>query len=108
MKTSTSAVLAFLVTILCGCSSVEVATHYDHTVPFGSYHTYAVEPAKNAPSLSPQAESALRAALHEKLAERGFREVSPKQNPDLAIVPQVKLERRYSVHPYAEWGDAGY
>jgi hypothetical protein len=111
MKTFKSAILGSLpitALILCGCSSVEVATHYDHTVPFGSYHTYAVEPAKDAPRLSPEVETALRASLRAKLAERGFREVSASQNPDLAIVPRVNLQRQYSVRQHTDWGYGGY
>jgi len=111
MKTFKSAVLEFLpitALIFCGCSSVQVATHYDHTVPFGSYHTYAVEPPKDAHVLSATADSALRASLQQKLAERGIREVSPGANPDLAVVPRVKLEQKYSVRQYTDWGDGGY
>jgi len=107
MKILKSAVLGSLAVtalILCGCSSVKVTTDYDHSVPFGSYHTYAFEPPKDAPALSPTADSALRASLREKLAERGIREVSRDEKPDLAVVPHVKLQQKYSVEQYTTWG----
>lgn len=107
MKILKSAVLGFLAITtltLCGCSSVKVTTDYDHSVPFGNYYTYAVEPSMDAPALSPTADSALRASLREKLAKRGIREVSANEKPDLAVVPHVKLQQKYSMQQYTTWG----
>jgi hypothetical protein len=90
--------------ILCGCSTVNVTTDYDHSVPFGTYHTYALEPPPNVPPLSPTSDSALRSSLREALAARGIREVTPADKPDLAVVSHVKLLQKYSVPAYSDWG----
>ena len=90
--------------LLCGCSTVSVTTDYDHAAPFGSYRTYAVEPPANVPPLSPTADSALRNALLENLGARGIREVTPGEKPDLAVVPHARLQQKYSVQQYTQWG----
>ena len=92
------------VMVLCGCSTVSVTTDYDHTANFGNYRTYALEPPANAPALSPTSDAALRSALNENLAARGIREVGPGNRPDLAVVPHVKLQQKYSVEQYTSWG----
>src|SRR5215469_7707546 len=96
--------LTALVTIFCGCSTISLTANYDHTAPFGSYRTYAVEPPTNVPALSPTADSALRSALQETLGARGIREVTKGEKPDLAVVPHAKLQQKYSVQQYTEWG----
>lgn len=90
--------------LICGCSTVSVTTDYDHSAPFGSYRTYAVEPPKNVPPLSPTADSALRSSLRENLAARGIREVTMAERPDLAVVPHAQLQQKYSVQQYTQWG----
>jgi hypothetical protein len=90
--------------LICGCSTVSVTTDYDHSAPFGTYRTYAVEPPKNVPPLSPTADSALRSALRENLAARGVREVTMTEKPDLAVVPHAQLQQKYSVQQYTQWG----
>jgi hypothetical protein len=107
MKTLKMAIVAGLsapIMILCGCSTVSVTTDYDHTANFGNYRTYAVEPAKNAPTLSPSADAALRSALNENLSAKGIREVGMGDRPDLAVVPHAKVQQRYSVEQYTSWG----
>jgi Domain of unknown function (DUF4136) len=107
MKILKKAILAGLaapVVILCGCSTVSVTTDYDPTASFASYRTYALEPPANAPLLSPSADAALRSALHENLAARGIREVGVKDKPDLAVVPQARLQQRYTREQYNHWG----
>lgn len=89
---------------LCGCASVRVTTDYDHSAPFDSYRTYALEPPTNVPPLSPTADAALRGALREDLAARGIREVAPEAQPDLAVVPHVRLQQKYSSQQYTSWG----
>jgi hypothetical protein len=110
MKTSKIAMLVVgtaLVTLLCGCSTVTVTTDYDRSVPFGSYHTYALEPPPNVPPLSPTGDAALRNTLRDTLAARGIREVAAADKPDLAVVPHVRLQQAYSVDQYTQWGYAG-
>jgi hypothetical protein len=92
------------VMILCGCSSVRVTTDHDPTVNFAKFRTYALEPPRNAPALSPSADSALRMTLRENLAARGITEVPPSARPDLAVVPHVRTERRYNVQQWTSWG----
>ena len=92
--------------VLCGCSTVTVTTDYDHSAPFGTYRTYAVEPPANVPPLSPTVDSALRSALQENLAARGIREVTMAEKPDLAVVPHAQLQQKYSVQQYTQWGYA--
>jgi hypothetical protein len=96
--------LAAAIVALCGCSTVSVTTDYDHTAPFGSYRTYALEPPQKVPPLSPSADSALRTSLRENLAARGIREVAANEKPHLAVVPHISLQRRYSVQQYTTWG----
>jgi hypothetical protein len=93
-----------LAMLLCACSTVSVTTDYDRSVPFGSYHTYAVEPPPQVPPLSPSSDSALRNTLRETLAARGIREVTPGDKPDLAVVPHLSQQKEYSVQQYADWG----
>ena len=110
MKTSQiaiPAILTVLVMLLSGCSTVTVTTDYDRSVPFGSYHTYALEPPPNVPPLSPSSDSALRNTLRETLAVRGIREVAMADKPDLAVVPHARLQQAYSVDQYTQWGYAG-
>src|ERR1051326_4086285 len=90
--------------ILSGCSTVKVTADYDHSAPFGINRTYAVEPPANVPPLSPTADSALRESLRENLAARAIREIGPAENPELAVVPHVKLQQKYSVQQYTSWG----
>jgi hypothetical protein len=109
MKTSKIAIpvplsLAGMVMFVCSCSTVSVTTDYDHSVPFGKYHTYALEPPKDVPPFSPSADAALRDALRGALGARGIREVAVTEKPDLAVVPHVKLEKQYSVNQYTTWG----
>jgi hypothetical protein len=42
--------------------------------------------------------------LREELAGRGIREVAPNEQPDLAVVPHISLQQRYSVQQYTQWG----
>jgi hypothetical protein len=95
---------AALVTLLSACSTVSVTGDYDHSAPWGSYRTYAIEPPANVPPLSPTADSAMRSALREDLGARGIREVAPTENPDLAVVPHAQLQQKYSVQQYTQWG----
>jgi hypothetical protein len=107
MKTLKLTILAGLTApllLLCGCSTVSITTDYDHTANFGNYRTYAVEPPKDAPALSPSADAALRSALNENLAARGIREVGKGDLPDIALVPHVKAEQKYTVQQYSSWG----
>jgi len=90
--------------VLSGCSTVKVTADYDHSVPFGTYRTYAVEPPADVPPLSPTADSALRSALREGLAVRVIREIAPAEKPELAVVPHVRLQQKYSVQQYTQWG----
>jgi hypothetical protein len=90
--------------VFCGCSTVSVTTDYDHTANFGKYRTYAVEPPANAPSLSPTANAALRSTLNESLGRKGIREIGPREGPDLAVVPHVRTQQKYSVEQYTSWG----
>src|SRR5215471_11324132 len=109
MKTFTLANLVVLTAslmVVCGCSTITVTTDYDPSAPFGTYRTYAVEPPANVPPLSPTLDSALRGALQENLAARGIREVTMGENPDLAVVPHTRLQQRYSVQQYTQWGYA--
>jgi hypothetical protein len=99
-------VLTVSVMILSSCSTVTVTTDYDHSAPFGTYRTYAVEPPANVPPLSPTADAALRSALQENLAARGIREVTAGEKPDLAVVPHTKVQQKYSVQQYTQWGYA--
>jgi hypothetical protein len=92
--------------ILCGCSSVKVTTDYDHAAGFGKYQTYALEPPAKVPPLSPTADAALRNTLREQMAKRGIREIAPNEKPQLAVVPHVKLQKKYSVEQYTQWGYA--
>jgi hypothetical protein len=110
MKTSQIAILvtwAALAMLLSGCSSVTVTTDYDRSVPFGTYHTYALEPPPNVPPLSPSADSALRNTLHETLAAKGIREVAAAEKPDLAVVAHASKQQAYSVQQYTQWGYRG-
>lgn len=107
MKTrlAVGAVMAFVtVLFLCGCSSVRVTTDYDHTADFGKFRTYALEPPRNVPPLSPSLDAAVRSTLSEGLAARGIREVGGSDRPDLAVVPHLRTERRYSLQQYTTWG----
>lgn len=90
--------------ILCGCSTVSVTTDYDHTANFAKYRTYALEPPPKAPTLSPSADAALRTTLREELAARGIIEVPPGSKPDLAVVPHVRTQEKYTVQQYQSWG----
>jgi len=96
--------LTVSVMILCGCSTVSVTTDYDRTANFAKYRTYAVEPPANAPALSPSADATLRTTLRENLAARGIIEVPPSGNPDLAVVPHMRTQQRYSVQQTTTWG----
>jgi hypothetical protein len=107
MKTLKLAILAGMtapIIVLSGCSTVSVTTDYDHTANFGSYRTYALEPAANAPSLSPSSDAALRNTLNASLAARGIREVGKADRPDLAVVPHAKTQQKYNVEQYTTWG----
>jgi hypothetical protein len=107
MKTLRMAILAGLTAplmILCGCSTVSVTTDYDHAANFGSYRTYALEPPKNGPALSPSSEGALRSTLNASLAAKGIREVGMGDRPDLAVVPHAKTQQKYNVQQYSSWG----
>jgi hypothetical protein len=44
--------------------------------------------------------------LRENLAARGIREVGPNEKPDLAVVPHARLQQKYSVQQYTQWGYA--
>jgi hypothetical protein len=101
---ATLACAASALVILSGCSSVKVTTDYDHAAGFGKYQTYALEPPAKVPPLSPTADSALRNALREEMAKRGIREITPNEKPQLAVVPHVKLQKKYSVEQYTQWG----
>lgn len=92
------------VIMLCGCSTVSVTTDFDPSASFAKYRTYAVEPPPDAPALSPTSDSALRGALQENLAARGIREVGAADEPDLAVVPHVRQQQRYTVEQYSHWG----
>ena len=110
MKTSQIAMLVIWTAsamVFCGCSSVKVTTDYDRSVPFASYHSYALEPPTNGPPFSPSADSALRNTLRGTLAARGISEVAASEKPDLAVVPHVQLQQQYSVDQYTHWGYAG-
>src|SRR5262245_31598458 len=89
--------------ILCGCSTVRVKTDYEHTANFAKYRTYAVEPPRNASTLAPVADAALRTTLRDGLAARGVTEVTPGDHPDLAVVPHAKNEK-YSVEQNSDLG----
>ncbi len=105
-------VIVMPVLILSGCSTVSVTTDYDHTANFGNYHTYAVEPPPDVPALSPSSDDALRSTLRDSLAARSIREVSPSEKPDLAVVPHARVQQKYTVQQYSQWGawpyGAGY
>jgi hypothetical protein len=107
MKKLKMAILAGLTApsmILCGCSTVSVTTDYDHTANFAKYRTYAVEPPPNVPALSPSADTALRTTLRENLAARGIIEVPQSSGPDLAVVPHVRTQQKYTVQQTTSWG----
>jgi hypothetical protein len=109
MKTSKFAILAALtlpLLILCGCSTVSVTTDHDPSAPFASYRSYALEPPAKVPPLAPSEDSALRSTLRNELAARGIREVAANEKPDLAVVPHISLQQRYSVQQYTQWGYA--
>jgi hypothetical protein len=89
---------------LSGCSTVKVTADYDRSTPFRNYTTYAVEPPANVPALSPSADSAFRDSLRENLAARGIREIAPAGKPELAVVPHARLQQKYSVQQYTQWG----
>jgi hypothetical protein len=90
--------------VVCGCSTVSVTTDYDHSAPFGSYRTYALEPPANVPPLSPTADAALRSSPQENLGARSIREVTMAQKPEPAVVPHARLQQKYSVQQYTQWG----
>jgi hypothetical protein len=46
----------------------------------------------------------LRSSLQESLAARGIREVTPAEKPELAVVPHARLQQKYSVQQYTQWG----
>src|SRR3974390_1961352 len=110
MKTSKIAIHLVgigLVSLFSGCSTVSVTTDYDHSVPFGNYHTYALEPPAQVPPLSPSSDSALRTTLRDTMAARGIREVTVAEQPDLAVVPHMRQQKAYSVQQYSQWGYGG-
>jgi hypothetical protein len=90
--------------LFCACSSVKVTTDYDHGAAFGKYHSYALEPSTNVSALSPTADAALRTSLRENLAMRGIREIGADEKPELAVVPHVKLQEKYSLEQYTHSG----
>jgi hypothetical protein len=107
MKKLNTALLAASIAatfIFCGCSSVRVTTDYDRSAGFGHYQTYALEPPAKVPPLSPSADAALRNTLREEMAKRGIREIAPNEKPQLAVVPHISLQRKYSVQQYTQWG----
>jgi hypothetical protein len=107
MKTFKLPILAGSITALIalsGCSSIKVTTDYDRSAPFGVYRTYALEPPAKVPPLSPTVDAALRESLREHLGARAIREIAPNENPELAVVPHVSLQQRYSVQQYTSWG----
>jgi hypothetical protein len=107
-KTFAMLVVQAAIGLFCGgCSTVTVTTDYDHSVPFANYHTYALEPPPQAPSLSPTADAALRNTLRQTLGARGIREVAVSEKPDLAVVPHLRLQQTYSVDQYTQRGYAG-
>lgn len=85
------------------CSTVTVTTDRDPGAPFGKYKTYALAPAKQGQTLSPQGEAALRDSLRAELAKRGIVPATAGK-PDLAVVRHVFLQDKVSVQQYTDWG----
>jgi hypothetical protein len=94
---------ASLASLFSGCETVNVTTDYDHSAPFGTYHTYTLAPPARGQTMSPTAENALRDALRSELAARGITEASGKK-ADLDIVRHAFIQGKVSVQQYTDWG----
>jgi hypothetical protein len=84
--------------ILCGlasCTSVTVKTDYDHSVPFGKYHTYTLDTTLSG--LGPTNNAVLQQTLRSSLAARGLKETGA--NASLYIVAVVTTREQFNVVP---------
>lgn len=87
--------------IVCGLAacttapSVTVKTDYDHSVPFGRYHTYVLD--MGVTGLDPTNSAVLQQALRSSLAARGLKETGA--NASLYVVPVVITREKLNVLP---------
>jgi hypothetical protein len=104
LKLATSALLGILLGIVCGgCSSLRVATDYDHAIDFTKYHTYRWAPTRVAESESLRAdhsllEARIKRAVDRELAARGFERRSEGPT-DLIVVFYASRQHRVEVYP---------
>jgi hypothetical protein len=104
LRLTTPAVLGIVLAITCwGCSSLRVATDYDHSIDFAQYRTYRWAPTKLPERQGLRAEHSLleariKRAADRELAARGLqrRERGPV---DLLVVFYASRRHRVEVYP---------
>jgi len=89
--------------LLSACETVTVTTDYDHSAPFGNYHTYTLAPPAHGQTMSPTSEAALHDALRTELAARGITE-APGKKADIDVVRHAFIQGKVSVQQYTDWG----
>lgn len=104
MRFATRVLLGILLGIACGgCSSLRIATDYDHAIDFTKYRTYRWAPTKASEAQVRRAdhsllEARIKRAADRELAARGF-ERSERGPTDLIVVFYASRRNRVEIYP---------
>lgn len=96
----------FLISLLAGCSSIQVSQDYDKQVDFSSYHSYLWLPEEDqvkpgAAQLQAQnrlVSQRIETAITRVLAEKGF-QPSSNQNTDFYVTYHLELKDKVASRP---------
>lgn len=94
--------LAFLISLLSACSSLEVKSDYDTSVNFTHYKTFAFHQILDqSGSVSNLNKNRIIRAIKADLAKKGLTET--KQNPDLIVNMTTIIENKKSVIAHTDY-----
>ncbi len=101
MKRTPLLLIALLVVVSVGCSSIETKVDYDRAASFSSYKTFAFKDVRTPDS--PIAMRRVRAAIDRTLSSRGLAKADG--TPDLWVVLHTRTHRQTQVTTYSSgWG----
>lgn len=108
MKLVYSSILAALVLMLIGCSSVTVNTDYDPSVDFGKYKTFKMYEGKTVPgdalARNPLVKKRVELSIAKELEAKGFTKVEAG-DPDFMVVAHGGVKEKTQV---TDWGGYGW